>query len=122
MAYTPTVTGQKVASFLGQPNDQDLIALANIHIEIVRDMVRAYTRDQGFVWTDSTQNSYPKTWVLEPNSELAAVIVMATARSVINPEQRRREGLGSYYVAPQPFVGFTMAETMTLNRYRKTAA
>lgn len=100
------VTGQDVADFLGQGINLALVALAGEHVVIVKAMVKAYTRDNGFVGG-------------EPGDDLAAVITTATARLVSNPGQLR------YGVADvqmnDAFQGFSLAETFVLNRYRKKA-
>lgn len=100
-------TGADVAAFLGQSGDTELTALAGQHVTIITAMVRAYTRDQGFVGT-------------EPADDVAAVIVTATARLVINPEQLESSTIGSYSTTGH-FDGWTLAETFVLNRYRKRA-
>jgi hypothetical protein len=100
------VTGQDVADFLGQGDDQGLVALAGEHVTIITAMVKAYTRDNGFTGTD-------------PNDELAAVITTATARLVANPEQLETSVGGTYVRGG--FAGWTLAETFVLNRYRKRA-
>lgn len=99
------VTGQQVADFLGQGDDTGLVALAGEHVDIITTMVRAYTRGNGF--TDAEG----------PNDELAAVITTATARLVANPEQLETSVGGTYVRGG--FVGWTLAETFVLNRYRK---
>lgn len=69
-------------------------------------MVRAYTRGGGFT--------------PDPNPELEAVIVTATARLLANPEQIAT-GVGSVQIHGG-FKGFNLAELAVLNRYRKRAA
>lgn len=100
------VTGQDVADFLGQGTNTALVALAGEHVVIVKAMVKAYTRDQGF--TDG-----------EPGDDLAAVITTATARLVANPQQLRHT-VGDVTMNDS-FQGFSLAETFVLNRYRKKA-
>ena len=100
------VTGQLVADFLGQGNDSGLVTLAGSHANVVTQMARAYTRDGGFV--DGS-----------PNDEIAAVIVAAAARLVANPEQIPTT-VGTLSVRGG-FSGWTLAERLTLNRYRKQA-
>ena len=99
--------GQTVADFLGRGDDTALVALAGEHAAIVTAMTRAYTRGGGFDVGGT------------PNEEVAAVITTATARLVANPEQLR------YGVADvqmnDAFKGFNLAETFTLNRYRRKA-
>lgn len=96
------VTGQRVVDFLGGGSE----IVAGVHADVVTNMVRAYTRGEGFV--DGV-----------PNEEIAAVIVTASARLVANPEQLSSSvgnisnGVG--------FNGFNLAELFVLNRYRKRA-
>lgn len=101
------VTGQDVADFLGQGTDTTLVALAGEHVAVVTAMARAYTRGRGF---DGTGN---------PNDEIGAVIVTASARMVANPEQVDST-VGATGVRGG-FKGWNLAETFVLNRYRVTA-
>lgn len=103
-----TVTGADVASFLGQGDNPQLVALAQEHVSIITAMARAYTRGNGF---------NPAT--AEPNDEIVAVITTATARLVANPEQLRHSVGGAQQL--DGFQGFNLAETFVLNRYRKRA-
>lgn len=100
------VTGQDVADFLGQGTNTPLVALAGEHVVIIKAMVKAYTRENGFAEG-------------EPGDDLAAVITTATARLVANPEQLRYSVGGVQF--NEGFRGFTLAETFVLNRYRKKA-
>lgn len=100
------VTGQSVAEFLGQGDDDGVVTLAEAHAAIVTQMARAYTRDGGF--TDGV-----------PNAEIAAVITTAAARLVSNPEQLSTT-IGTISIRGG-FSGWTLAERLTLNRYRKQA-
>lgn len=102
------VSGQVVADYLGEGTDADLVALATQHVGMVTALARSYTRGGGFV--DGV-----------PAEDVAAVITMATARMVTNPEQVKREDVPGYSVTPTPFVGWSLVETLTLNRYRKRA-
>lgn len=101
------VTGTDVAEFLGQGNDATLVALASEHVLIVTALARSYTRDNGFTGP-------------EPAEDIAAVIVTATARFVANPEQVPYD-TGSVSMRGG-FVGWSLAETFVLNRYRRRAA
>ena len=99
-------TAQDVADFLGQGDDQTVLALAGEHLPIITAMARAYTRGAGFTSAG-------------PNEEIAAVITTATARLMANPDQlQHRVGDVSYQSS---FTGWTLAETFVLNRYRKKA-
>lgn len=97
------VTGQDVADFLGQGDDEQFVALAGQSVTIITAMARAYTRGNGF---DD----------FGANDEIAAVITAATARLVANPEQLRVTIGG---VQTDGFQGWTLAELFVLNRYRR---
>ena len=97
-----------VAAFLGQPDDTQLVALAGEHVKAITAMAKAYTRDRGFA---------PQSG--EPNDDIAAVIVTATARMVANPEQIAYTA-GSVTMQGG-FQGWSLAELAVLNRYRKRA-
>lgn len=100
-------TAQDVADFIGQGDDNTVIALAGEHLPIITAMASAYTRGNGFTTG-------------EPNDEISAVITTATARLMANPDQvQYRAGEVSYQSS---FAGWTLAETFTLNRYRKRSA
>lgn len=96
------VTGQDVADFLGQGDDEQFVALAGQSVTIITAMARSYTRGNGF---DD----------FGANDEIAAVITAATARLVANPEQLRVTIGG---VQTDGFQGWTLAELFVLNRYR----
>lgn len=100
------VTGADVASFLGQGDNPELVALAGEHVVIVTAMAKAYTRDGGFEGQ-------------LPNEQIEAVITTATARLVANPEQIRQTVGGVQQL--DGFQGWSLAETFVLNRYRKKA-
>lgn len=103
----PYPNAQAVAAFTGQGEDAAVVALAGEHLPVITAMARAYTRGNGFT-------------AGQPNDEIGAVIVAATARLMANPEQLRyRVGDVSYQSA---FQGWTLAEQAVLNRYRKRAA
>lgn len=107
------LTGQTVADFLGYGDDAELVALAGRHLVTVTAMARAYTRGRGFY--DSGYG--------EPFDDVAAVITTATARLVVNPEQNKREQLATgESVTYAGFTGWSLAETLVLNRYRKRAS
>ena len=102
------VEPEQVAAFLGKPGDAATLATATQAIPVVTVMAKAYVRG-GADW--------------EPNDEIDAVIVTATARVVANPT-----GL-SHDITAGPFAhsirgafqGWTLAELFVLNRYRKRA-
>lgn len=96
-----------VAAFLGQGDNQQLVALAGQGLPVITAMARAYTRGRGFTGT-------------EPNDEIAAVITTATARLIANPEQIRSV-VGNVQVL-DGFNGWTLPELFVLNRYRVRSA
>ena len=99
-------TPQDVADFLGQGDDSTVVALAGEHLPIITAMARAYTRGNGFTGS-------------EPNEEISAVLVAATARLMGNPDQLEyRVGNVSFQSS---FQGWNLAEQFVLNRYRKRA-
>jgi hypothetical protein len=79
-------------------------------LQVVTAMARSYTRNVGF--TDG-----------EPNDEIRAVILSASARLLSNPrgllidETKGPESVSYRSV----FSGWTVAELFVLNRYRVTA-
>lgn len=97
-------TGQDVADFLGQGDDDHLVALAGEHVGIITAMARAYTRGGGFT------DGYPA-------EDVAAVITTATARLLANPEQIVQT-IGGTRIG-EGFSGWSLAETFVLNRYRR---
>lgn len=103
MDFVPTPAD--VAAFLGQSDDETVLALAGEHVAVITAMARAYTRNNGFGEVD------------ECAADLAAVITTATARLIANPEQIRYS-VGSTQMLGG-FAGWTLAETFVLNRYRK---
>lgn len=105
------LTGQTIADFLGHGDDADLVALADQHLVVVTAMARAYTRGRGF-YSDDT-----------PREDVEAVITTATARLVVNPEQAKREQLATGEATTHAgFTGWSLVETLVLNRYRKRSS
>ncbi|MCI4675296.1 hypothetical protein [Candidatus Mycolicibacterium alkanivorans] len=102
----PIVTGGDVAAFLGQGSDTLLVSMCDETVPIITAMVSSYTRGRGFV-------------AGEPDDELAAVIICASARLAANPEQIPTR-VGSVEVRGG-FNGFSLAELFILNRYRVRA-
>lgn len=100
-------TPADVASFLGQSDDASVVALAGQSLPLVKALAMSYTRGKGF--TDGT-----------PADDIAAVLVVATARMVANPEQV--ETHAGEVVTKGGFSGWTLAELFVLNRYRKRAS
>lgn len=114
--YAPVyreVTPEEIARFLGRPDDPQVIDVATEHLRVVSTFVRAYVRSNGFTRTE--------TGALVPNEDLADVIVSATARYVVNPQQNAREQVGSQSVTYARLDGFTLAEQAVLHLYRKRA-
>lgn len=109
------LTGADVARFLGRADDEALAELAGMHIVQVGALARAYTRGSGFMMT--IENDVVSA---RPNDEIAAVIVLATARLVVNPAQVQSEEADGYRTSGS-FQGFTIAERAVLDRYRRRA-
>ncbi|MEZ5211277.1 hypothetical protein [Gordonia sp. (in: high G+C Gram-positive bacteria)] len=103
-------TANDVAAFLGEPTNAETAALAEQHLPIVTAMARSYTRGRGF---DDDG----------PAEDLAAVIITATARLMENPKQfPYDQTAGQMSVSFRgAFVGWNLAETFVLNRYRRRA-
>jgi hypothetical protein len=83
---------------------------ADAILGIITNMVRAYTRGEGFVGG-------------APNSELSAVVLCAAARLYANTRQTRwAETKGPMSASFMSyFEGWSLSELMTMNRYRVTA-
>lgn len=97
---------QDVADFLGQGDDDAVVALAGEALPVITAMARAYTRGGGFEGDD-------------PQADVGAVITTATARLMANPDQvQYRAGEVSFQSG---FTSWTLAELFVLNRYRKRA-
>lgn len=93
-----------LGAFLGRTVDS---AQAASVIQVITSLAKSYTRGQGF--TDAG-----------PNEDIASVILTASARLISNSTGLRYaevEGPSqvSYSTA---FVGWSLAETLVLNRYR----
>lgn len=84
-------------------------AQATAVLAVVRAMVSAHTRGVGFT------NG-------EPNDELNAVILSASARLLMNTSGLEHEQMGGLAVRyGSDAFGFTIPELMVLNRYRVNA-
>lgn len=82
---------------------------ADAVISVVKAMVSAHTRGEGF-----TEG--------EPNDELGAVILSASARLIANTAGLSNEAMGAFQIGyGRGDFGFTLPELMVLNRYRKRA-
>lgn len=97
----------RVAAFLGQGDFPGMVTLAAEHVGVITLMAKAYTRGGGF------------TSVGDPYDDVAAVIVMATARLLSNPAQVRGSVGGVQQL--DGFNGWSLAERFVLDRYRKKA-
>lgn len=97
----------RVAAYVGRAGNPATEATAAAQIPIVAEFVKGYTRGSG--WIDGG-------W---PEAPLRAVIMSATGRLVLNPEQVRQYSAGEYSETPATLRGFTLAEQHVLNRYRK---
>ena len=104
-----TVTGTDVAEYLGRGDDFDLVTLAGRHVVVVTEMVTAYTRGKGFDVSN------------QPNTALAAVIVSATARLSNNPDGTITVSVDDFQTRKTVFEGFSLAEHIILNGYRRKA-
>lgn len=102
------VTADDVVRYLGREGDQQALSLAGEHVRVVTTFVRAYVRKNGF-----TEG--------QPNEDLADVIVSATARLVVNPEQAKRVAVDDFSQTFTTLDGFTLPELAVLNLYRKRA-
>lgn len=102
------VDAEQVAAFLGKPGDAATEALAETAVPVVTAMARAYVRG-GTDW--------------EPNDEIDAVIVTATARVVANPTGLSHDMTAGPFTHSirGAFQGWSLAELFVLNRYRKRA-
>jgi len=100
------VSPTAVYDFLGTEEPPTVQVLAH-HLDTVTQMVKAYTRGQGFVGDT-------------PAADLAAVIVTATARLLTNPEQLGYDVGGVGYRSG--FVGWSLAELVVLNAHRRRTA
>ena len=104
MAVTPT----DLVKWLGQlTTDTALMAQAGQAVTMASAMVEAYCRGAHLTAQGTTRPG------------VDAVVLMASARMLANPEGLRYStGVVTFNEA---FQGFTLAEQMVLNRYRKRA-
>lgn len=103
-------TAGDLLDFVDESATAEALQLARNHLTVVSALVRSYTRGEGF-----DEMGFP-------HDDVAAVILTASARLMANPHQHKREELGGYSVTPTPFLGFSLAEMMVLNKYRKRTA
>lgn len=116
MAQVAVPTGADVLAFLGWPSDPDLTAQADVHAEHVTLAASAYTRKRGFVVNEFSVTG----WQCE--SDIAAAITSACARSLSNPSSARRIEAGAFNEMPGSFASWSLTEYLILNQYRTTAA
>lgn len=112
--WRPAPTAAELMEFTGAgaaaPHDDEVQALAVL--TVVLAIARAYTRGRGFHPTDGE-------WLEE---DIAAVVLPAAARLLLNPASARRIEVGSFSTVPGVFEGWTLAELAVLQRYRRRAA
>nr|WP_232065403.1 hypothetical protein [Mycobacterium shinjukuense] len=79
-------------------------------VPIVTVLAKSYTRGRGFTGS-------------EPNEDIAAVIVTASARLAANGEQLQRKKIDDveYEYALRSSFSWSLAEQLVLNRYRVRA-
>lgn len=117
---TPTETEAlpvKVCKFLGLAPEGEALALAEQHTRVVTTFVHGYTRGRGF--TERVGRGFTERI---PNMDLADVIISATARYVVNPQQAARQQIGDQSILYASLEGFTLAEKAVLHRYRRRTA
>lgn len=105
---TPTAT--QVAEYLGRGDDPNIVALAGVHLPVVTEWVRAYTRGVGFDIAGM------------PDGPVAAVITAATARLTSNPDGTITVSIDDYQTRKTVFEGFNLIERAVLDGYRRKAA
>ncbi|MCB0995554.1 MAG: hypothetical protein KDB21_10710 [Acidimicrobiales bacterium] len=103
------VTAADVVAALGRTGDAGALAQAEGLLPLVVALARSYTRGVGF----EDEPDLP--------DDLAAVIVLACCRLVPNAAQLEREATESYQ-ASGAFIGWTLAELVVLNGYRRRTA
>ncbi|KAB1662823.1 hypothetical protein [Pseudoclavibacter sp. CFCC 13611] len=108
-------TADQVAAFLGEPDDQRLKAAAAVHLPIVAELIREYTRGRGFTRNQATQLD-------EPTDGIAAVIVSATARLTQNPQGIITQSVNGASIRQTVFEGLSLFEQTVLNNYRRRAS
>lgn len=100
-------TASDLGAFVGRELSADQ---ATAVIQVVTGMASAYTRGQGFT-------------AGEPNSDIRAVILSASARLLADTSQITAETqMGPFSASYRAgFDGWSTAELYTLNRYRERA-
>lgn len=100
-------TAEQLNTLLGQQVDTTRLDAV---LAVVKAMAATYTRGQGFTNGD-------------PAEDLAAVILTASARLLVNPSQvPHRDRMGAVESDWRGgFIGWTLVELAVLNRYRERA-
>ena len=103
----PAVNGDSLTEFIGRDAGDKGEAV----ISIITAMAKSYTRGAGF----NTAG--------EPNEDVRAAILTASARLLRDPSQIvSGEGMGPFSVSYRGgFEGWSVAELAVLNRYRERA-
>lgn len=102
-------TPQKVLRFMGLEATPEALSTAREHTRVVTTFVHGYTRGRGF--TGRT-----------PGLDIEDVIISATSRYMLNPQQAKRQQIGDQSIAYASLEGFTLAEKAVLHRYRRRTA
>lgn len=102
-------TPQKVLRFMGLEATPEALSTAREHTRVVTTFVHGYTRGRGF--TGRT-----------PGLDIEDVIISATARYLLNPQQAARQQIGDQSITYASLEGFTLAEKAVLHRYRRRTA
>lgn len=106
--YVLAPSSAELLKHLGWSSSPRNVDLATAHIGNVTELIWSYTRGRGF--TDDAPRQVA--------TDLRAVIVSASARSVSNPSNAFKVVAGTVESTPGRFEGFTLAEQAVLNRYR----
>ena len=86
-------------------------ATATLALKVATDVVRTYTRGEGFnILTGA------------PGDDLAAVVLTSAARIYVNPTHNQQETVDDYTVRYAAFNGWTLPELAVLNTHRRRAA
>jgi len=86
-------------------------ATAVLALKVATDVVRTYTRGEGFNIVTGA-----------PGDDLAAVVLMAAGRIYTNPAATEMTSIDDYTVRYAAFNGWTLPELAVLNTYRRRTA
>ena len=86
-------------------------ATATLALKVATDVVRTYTRDEGFNIVTGA-----------PGDDLAAVILLVAGRIYTNPAATEMTSIDDYTVRYAAFNGWTLPELAVLNTYRRRTA